>query len=76
VLPLWFNSSFLSLVIINGKDDGGSCVCADLDRVAVWATSNDAEARAVGARARKFSETVLGKPMVSLETRGEIGNPR
>jgi hypothetical protein len=46
------------------QDDGGSCVCADLDRVASWATTHDAEARMIGARARGFAERVLGKTMV------------
>jgi hypothetical protein len=46
------------------QDDAGSCVCGDLDRLAAWLQTHDAEAAAVGANARRFAETLLGRPMV------------
>jgi len=46
------------------QDDGGSCICGDLEKVAAWALNHDAEAQAIGARARAFATRVLGRPMV------------
>jgi len=46
------------------QDDGGTCVCGDLDRIASWASQHEHEAKGIGAKARSFAEKVLGKPLV------------
>ena len=45
-------------------DDGGSCVCADLERVAAWSEKNQAEAKRIGENARRFAERVLSRKAV------------
>jgi len=52
------------VVVINTQDDGGTCVCGDLDRIALWASQHEHEAKGIGAKARSFAEKVLGKPLV------------
>eukprot|EP00615_Pteridomonas_danica_P010799 CAMPEP_0114331322 /NCGR_PEP_ID=MMETSP0101-20121206/2328_1 /TAXON_ID=38822 ORGANISM="Pteridomonas danica, Strain PT" /NCGR_SAMPLE_ID=MMETSP0101 /ASSEMBLY_ACC=CAM_ASM_000211 /LENGTH=355 /DNA_ID=CAMNT_0001461603 /DNA_START=53 /DNA_END=1117 /DNA_ORIENTATION=+ len=48
------------------QDDGGTCVCSDLDQVTSWALSHDEQAKAIGAKARSFAENVIGREMVEL----------
>ena len=45
-------------------DDGGSCVCADLDYMTSWLLRHDAEAKEIGENARTFAQTVLSRQMV------------